>query len=220
MKITPMTGLVGAIAIITVVSCGKMPTQEIESAKNAIETLKKAEAEYYAKDELQKLQSDFSLALTETNAQKKKLFKRYSKAKELLIAVKTDSDQMSTILAQRKKEFSDLFVTTIAEVYIQGLISSLTCSLLSEFWKMAIDSRYTEIDWAIGKGKEAVEKAGLYKILNEGKEKISADINKIKAPLQNMAKPTSSFLTYMVIIFSYITKLSHQRAPILLLIRA
>ncbi len=85
-------------------ACAKQPTQEMDNAKSAVETVKKAGAEIYAKDEFKKLNDDLTAALDEVTAQSKKLFKGYGKAKEMLANVKTEADNLVPTIAQRKEE--------------------------------------------------------------------------------------------------------------------
>jgi len=85
-------------------ACAKQPTQEMDNAKAAVESVKTAGAEIYAKDEFKKLNDDLTAALDEVTAQSKKLFKKYGKAKELLARVKSDADALLPVVAQKKEE--------------------------------------------------------------------------------------------------------------------
>jgi len=85
-------------------ACAKQPTQDLDSAKAALETATKAGADIYAKDELKKLNDDLTAATDEVNAQGKKLFKKFGKAKEMLAKIKTDADALLPVIATRKEE--------------------------------------------------------------------------------------------------------------------
>jgi len=88
--------LVLVIAVV-VVGC-KQPTQQINDAKAAIESVTKAGADKYAAPELKKLNDDLTAAMDEVNAQDKKFFKKFGHAKEMLAQVKTDADALTAAL--------------------------------------------------------------------------------------------------------------------------
>jgi hypothetical protein len=88
--------LVLVIAVV-VVGC-KQPTQQINDAKAAIESVTKAGADKYAAPELKKLNDGLTAAMDEVNAQDKKFFKKFGHAKEMLAQVKTDADALTAAL--------------------------------------------------------------------------------------------------------------------------
>jgi ElaB/YqjD/DUF883 family membrane-anchored ribosome-binding protein len=94
----------GVLLIFFFTACAKQPTQEMDNTKAAVENVKTAKAEIYAKDEFKKLNDDLTAALDEVTAQSKKLFKKYGKAKEMLVKVKSDADALVPVIAQRKDE--------------------------------------------------------------------------------------------------------------------
>ncbi|HEK85997.1 MAG: hypothetical protein ACPLZD_08590 [Candidatus Saccharicenans sp.] len=100
MKLSVLTFLV----VFLFTSCAKQPTQQINDAKAAISAVVSAGGETYAKDELKKLNDDYNAAMNEINAQSKKLFKKYGKAKEMLAKVKSDADAVVKLIPARKEE--------------------------------------------------------------------------------------------------------------------
>jgi len=88
--------LVLVIALV-VVGC-KQPTQQINDAKAAIESVTKAGADKYAAPELKKLNDDLTAAMDEVNIQDKKFFKKFGKAKEMFVQVKADADALTAAL--------------------------------------------------------------------------------------------------------------------------
>jgi hypothetical protein len=90
--------LVLVLAIAVVLTGCKQPTQLIDDAKAAIEDVKKAGADKYAADDLQKLNTDLTAALDEVNAQDKKFLKKFGTAKEMLTKLKTDVDALKAAL--------------------------------------------------------------------------------------------------------------------------
>jgi len=102
-------GLVGAFALT---GCAKAPTQEINDTKAAVEAATNADTQTYAKDELAKLDSDLAAANAEVKTQDAKfLFKKYDKAKQMLAAVKADSETVKTVAAQKKEEAKNNAIT-------------------------------------------------------------------------------------------------------------
>ena len=90
--------LVLVLAIAVVLTGCKQPTQLIDDAKAAIEDVKKAGADKYAADDLQKLNTDLTAALDEVNAQDKKFLKKFGTAKEMLTKLKADVDALKAAL--------------------------------------------------------------------------------------------------------------------------
>jgi hypothetical protein len=101
-----MKNVIKGLALAVVVSmlftsCAKQPTQQIDAAKAAIQAVQAAKGDVYAKDELSKLNSDMQAAMDEVNAQSKKFFKKYGKAKELLAKVASDADAVKAEIPGR-----------------------------------------------------------------------------------------------------------------------
>jgi ElaB/YqjD/DUF883 family membrane-anchored ribosome-binding protein len=105
----------GVLVIFFFTSCAKQPTQDMDNAKAAMESVKTAKAEIYAKDEFKKLNDDLTAALDEVTAQSKKLFKKYGKAKEMLAKVKSDADALVPVITQRKEEAKKVALAAQAE---------------------------------------------------------------------------------------------------------
>lgn len=81
--------------------CAKQPTQQMDAAKAAVQAVVAAKGDVYAKDELNTLQKDLQAAMDEVNAQAKKFFKKYGKAKEMLAKVITDADAVKAQIPGR-----------------------------------------------------------------------------------------------------------------------
>lgn len=104
MKNLMKISVLGLLVVFFFTSCAQQPTQQIDEAKAAIDTVVKAGGDIYAKDELKKLNDDFNAAMDEVNAQSKKLFKKYGKAKEMLAKVNADADSVAQLIPARKEE--------------------------------------------------------------------------------------------------------------------
>jgi len=104
MKNLMKISVLGLLVVFLFTSCAKQPTQLINDSKAAIEAVVKAGGNVYAQDELKKLNDDYNAAMDEVNAQAKKLFKKYGKAKEMLAKVKTDAASVAQLIPARKEE--------------------------------------------------------------------------------------------------------------------
>jgi uncharacterized coiled-coil DUF342 family protein len=89
------------LAAFVFTSCAKAPTQQMDQAKAAVQAVQAAKGDVYAKDELAKLKTDLQAALDEVNAQSKKFFKKYGKAKEMLAKVVSDADAVKAEIPAR-----------------------------------------------------------------------------------------------------------------------
>jgi hypothetical protein len=103
MKKKILLGLATVGFALVLTSCEKIPQPEIEAANAGIEQAKAAQAETYVPEEYTALQDSLRVALENVEAQKSKLFKKYTKAKAQLIAVSTQAATVKTD-AEAKKE--------------------------------------------------------------------------------------------------------------------
>lgn len=104
MKNLMKLSVLGLLVVFLFTSCAKQPTQQIDEAKAAIAAVQAAKGNIYAKEELKKLNDDLQAAMDEVNAQSKKLFKKYGKAKEMLAKVKTDAEAVKALIPARIEE--------------------------------------------------------------------------------------------------------------------
>jgi hypothetical protein len=107
--------VIGILSAFLVTGCAKAPEQEITNAKAQIEAATTADAQTYAADELAKLNSDLNAALEEVKVQDEKWFGNFDKAKEMLAAIKTSSDNVTAVAAQRKEEAKQAAIAAQAE---------------------------------------------------------------------------------------------------------
>lgn len=111
MKNLMKLSVLGLVVVFLFTSCAKQPTQQIDEAKAAIAAVEAAKGNIYAKEELKKLNDDLQAALDEVNAQSKKLFKKYGKAKEMLAKVKTDAEAVKALIPARIEEAKNAALT-------------------------------------------------------------------------------------------------------------
>lgn len=104
MKIFSKYLVMGVILAFVFAGCAKQPTQEIDDTKAAIEAVAKEGGDVYAKEEVKKLNDDFTAVMDEVNTQDKKFFKKFGTAKEMLAQVKADAEALKTTIPARKEE--------------------------------------------------------------------------------------------------------------------
>lgn len=85
-------------------SCSKRPDIELKAAEDSVNSIVKAGADIYAKDELKRLKEDLAIAMEEVNTQSKKFFKKYGNAKEMLVKVQADTNSLLPVIQARKEE--------------------------------------------------------------------------------------------------------------------
>ncbi|MGB4704223.1 MAG: hypothetical protein WBI18_03995 [Candidatus Saccharicenans sp.] len=115
MKNLMKLSVLGLLVVFLFSSCAKQPTQQIDEAKAAIDAVVQAGGNIYAKEELKKLNDDLQAALDEVNAQSKKLFKKYGKAKEMLAKVKADAESVQALIPARKEEAKNAALAALDE---------------------------------------------------------------------------------------------------------
>jgi uncharacterized coiled-coil DUF342 family protein len=103
------------IVIFAFTSCAKQPTQLMDQAKAAVQSVIDAKGGIYAKDELNKLQGELQAALDAVTAQAKKFFKKYGPAKEMLNKVITDADSVKALVPGRIAEAKAAAETSMNE---------------------------------------------------------------------------------------------------------
>jgi hypothetical protein len=104
MKNKVLFGLATIMMVAFLASCGKVPQAEIDAANAAIEAAKTAEAAVYIPTEFAAVQDSMNAILTDVEAQKSKLFKKFGPVKEKLTAVVTLANQVAANAAVKKEE--------------------------------------------------------------------------------------------------------------------
>ena len=92
------------VAIFLFAGCAKEPTEDINATKTAVDTAKSVDAEKYLPEEVKNVNDAMQAAEEEIKVQKDKMFKDYSKAKELLAKAKADADTLKVNLESKKEE--------------------------------------------------------------------------------------------------------------------
>lgn len=95
--------VLGLVSMFLFVGCSKQPTDEINSSKSAVDTVV-VEGAKYAPEDTKKLNDDLSAAMNEIKTQDSKLFKNYSKAKEMLAKAKSDAEALKAGLTEKKEQ--------------------------------------------------------------------------------------------------------------------
>jgi hypothetical protein len=116
MKKKILLGLATVGFAIVLTSCQKIPQAEIDAANAAVEQTKAAGAESYVPEQFTALQDSLRIALENVEAQKSKLFKKYSKAKVQLINVATLAGTVKQNAETKKEEVKAEVTQLLADV--------------------------------------------------------------------------------------------------------
>ncbi len=86
--------------------CAKPPTEDIDAAKNAVESAQSVGAEKYLPDNAKRVVNEFSDALDEVKVQDGKfpLFRKYDRAKEMLASAKGSAEKLRADTITKKEE--------------------------------------------------------------------------------------------------------------------
>jgi hypothetical protein len=96
-------------------SCQNAPTEEINSAKMAIENVQKIGAEVYDSDNFLLLEDSLKSAIATVDAEGSKLFKDYQAAIEKLQGVTAFASSITSNIEVKKKELKTQTVTAISD---------------------------------------------------------------------------------------------------------
>jgi len=96
--------MIGLIALFFITGCSNQPLHEINAAKTAVDSIISEGAEKYLPDDAKKLNDNLNKAIDEVKGQDAKIFKNYSKAKEMLVNVKTEAEELNSKLPAKKEE--------------------------------------------------------------------------------------------------------------------
>jgi hypothetical protein len=145
----------GLVVLFIFGGCAKQPAQEIDDAKKAIESLSKAGAANYVRDEFKRLNDDITIALNEVKIQEGKIFKNYNKPKEILGKVKSDAEELSGVLEKVKeaRKAIESLVRSGAINYIREDFRKLNGDLAS-----TLNEVKTQGNKGYGKAKEILTK--------------------------------------------------------------
>jgi uncharacterized coiled-coil DUF342 family protein len=105
-KITHLGLLAALSAAFLLTGCDKPPVQEMENAKQAVESARKAEAEKYAVPEFKTLNDSLKAAQAEVDRQNARfaLLRNYDQSKKTLAWVDTQSDKVAETSRENKEK--------------------------------------------------------------------------------------------------------------------
>jgi hypothetical protein len=96
--------ILGLLLASLCAGCSKQPVQEINAAKSAVDAAVSEGAEKYSPAESQKVNEELAAAMIEVRAQDARFFRDYKRAKEMLLKVKADADNIKAGLNAKKAE--------------------------------------------------------------------------------------------------------------------
>jgi len=120
-KLSCMT-IIAGLALTLLVGCAKPPQQELDVAKAAYETARKAEADRYVTNEFTMAQDSLNVAITEIETQNSKsaFSRNYSRAKELLEFATTTFTSATQQVEVRKSQ---------VQAEVQSLLTKATADI-------------------------------------------------------------------------------------------
>ncbi len=105
--------LIGLALTLTLVACGKQPTEEINATKASIDAAVSEGAEKYTPADLKAVNDKMTAVMDEVKVQDGKLFKNYDKAKQMLTQVKVEADSLKTKVGTVKEEMKNNAMTAL-----------------------------------------------------------------------------------------------------------
>jgi len=95
---------VSIIAVFLFAGCAQQPTEEINAAKASVDAVMAEGAQKFTPEEAKQLSDVLQSAQDEVKVQDDKIFKNYTKAKELLAKAKADAETLKVTVAAKKEE--------------------------------------------------------------------------------------------------------------------
>ncbi len=109
-------GLAAFAMVAFLTSCGKVPQEQIDAAKVAIEAAKTAEADVYVPAEFTALQDSLTATMAAIEVQNSKLFKKFGPAKLQLEAITAKAAEVAANAGIMKEQVKVETETLIAEL--------------------------------------------------------------------------------------------------------
>lgn len=181
-----------ACMALVMISCGKVPQAEIDSANAAIAEAQTAEAETYVPEEYTALQDSLRIALENIESQKSKLIKKYDAAKQQLIAVTAFATTVKENSANRKVAVQEEIKTGLTEIATileenKALLKKAPRGKEGAAALEAIKSDITNIETSLSETNTLVESGdimGAYYKVKAAKEKDLAINNELKTAIE------------------------------------
>lgn len=115
MKNRLFLGFVVAMAIM-VTSCGKMPQENIDATKAAVEAAKTAQADVYMATEFKSLEDSLAVVMQSIEAENSKFLKNFGTLTVKLDSLKSQADVVAAAVPAKKEAVKQEAETTLASV--------------------------------------------------------------------------------------------------------
>jgi chromosome segregation ATPase len=182
------------VAIIT--SCAKPPKAEMDAAQAAADSVKAVGADMYVPEAYNAMQDSLKAAIENIESQKSKLFKKYSVAKEKLVAVTAMAKDVNAKNEARKAEIKTEIEKLKAEI---DSVNAENKKLVVKAPKgkgenmviMSIKTDITNVDTAVAEASKSAEQGdllGAQSKLQAAKETAMKDNEDLKNAI-NKTKP-------------------------------
>ena len=191
------------LVIALIISCGKLPQTQIDTAKAALDSLIAHGADKILPEDFSVLQDNLDDALKMVEAQNSKMFKSFGDAKEKLEGVIDDAEDLAKKNDDRKaallEEIEDLIeeIGTINNdsknmIPKTGNVSSQQLVLRKEAY--AVDSSLDEIRTMVEENDLVVALEKLEELQKEA-ERINSELKVVKTTTKPVKKPKTTSTT-------------------------
>lgn len=96
--------VLGAVALVAVSACGKIPQEELNATKASLDTLVTNGVDKFAPEDAKAFNSQMEAINQEIKVQEEKMFKDYDKTKQMLAQLKAQADGFKPKLDQIKEQ--------------------------------------------------------------------------------------------------------------------
>ncbi len=191
------------LVIALIISCGKLPQTQIDTAKAALDSLIAHGADKILPEDFSVLQDNLDDALKMVEAQNSKMFKSFGDAKEKLAGVIDDAEDLAKKNDERKaallEEIEDLIkeIGTINNdsknmIPKTGNVTSQQLVLRKEAY--AVDSSLDEIRTMVEENDLVVALEKLEELQKEA-ERINSELKVVKTTTKPVKKPKTTSTT-------------------------
>ncbi len=193
-----------AILIVAlIIGCGKVPQEQVDTAKAAIDSLIAHGADKIMADEFADLQDDFDEAMEMVETQSSKMFKSFGDAKEKLADVIADAEELEEKNDEKKDELMEEIEELMEEIGTMnndsknmipktGNVSSKQLVLRKDAY--AVDSDLEEINTMVEEN-DLVAAIEQLEELKEEAERINSELKAAQAGSKPVKKPRTTSTT-------------------------
>jgi hypothetical protein len=191
-----LLGLLAVAFVVFVTSCGKVPQAEIDAVNKLIDSSKVVGADVYLPDQFAAVQDTMKAVTEKVEAQKSKLFKKYTDVSALLTVASKMSNDLIANTAVKKEEVKQQGATMLEELKTltadnKKLILKAPKGKEGAAALQAINADLTVIDGAITEATSLWEGGNYMAALDKikaAKEKAASINDELKAAIKKVRR--------------------------------